>query len=232
MKYLIGNWKANKTINELLSWTRLVKKANVKPNHDLKVVLCPSFIHLALIKKELPNLVLGSQDISPYADGAYTGAITGRMLEDYVKYVIVGHSERHSYFHETESEVNLKVERCLEYNLTPILAVHDKNWEKQLRFIDENNLKKLIVMYEPPEAISQQTGPIGKGKPAPLSKVTTITSKIREKAKPKAVIYGGSIKANNIEDYLSHKEIDGVLPGSASLNASEWLDMIINANKI
>ena len=87
-------------------------------------------------------------------------------------------------------------------------------------------------MYEPPEAISQQVGPIGEGNAAPLAEVKQMIAQIKSETKAPIVIYGGSIKANNIKDFLEEEMIDGVLPGSASLNPDEWLKMVALANQI
>src|SRR3989344_2132954 len=179
MKYLIGNWKANKTREEAKAWTKEVKRENVKIEAGLKVILCPSFIHLHLLKEELPELLLGCQDLSPYGDGAYTGEITARMVSGLVQYVILGHSERKRYFHESSVEVAQKSLQALDNNLVPIIAVDRENWRQQIIALDEAARKKSIFMYEPPQAISEQIGPIGKGTPAPLEEVKRIIESIR-----------------------------------------------------
>lgn len=232
MKYLIGNWKANKTIEEARSWIAKVKKEKLTIDKRLKVILCPSFIHLSLFKEEFPQLTLGCQDISQYADGAYTGQVTTRMLSGLVKYVILGHSERRRYFQETVTRVVQKVVQALDNNITPIIAVDQDNWRRQIRALDETMIKKSIIMYEPPEAISQQIGPIGKGEPAPLEEVKEMITKIKGETEAPTVIYGGSVKSNNITTFLKEPIIDGVLPGSASLNAEEWIKMVKIANQM
>ena len=230
-KYLIGNWKANKTIKETYSWIKLVKQAPVIKK-NLTVVLCPAFIHLPMFKKEIPELVLGCQNLSPYGDGAYTGAITARMLSGLVNFVILGHSERCRYFNESLQKVSLKAIQAVDYKITPIIAVDKNNWRRQFNILDNKIIQKSIFMYEPSEAISQQTGSIGKGDAAPLDEVKEMINKIKKETKAKKVIYGGSIKSNNIKEFLEEPIIDGVLPGSASLNAEEWLRMITIANSV
>ena len=231
MKYLIGNWKANKTLKEARSWVEEVKKEKPTIDKRLKVVLCPAFIHLPLFKEEFPQLTLGCQDLSPYGDGAYTGQVTARMMRSLVEYTILGHSERRRYFQETEIKVAQKAVQALDNGITPIIAVDADNWRRQLNALDEGMINKSILMYEPPEAISKQIGPIGKGEPAPIDEVKEAIVKIKKETEAPTVIYGGSVKSHNIAIFLEEPLIDGVLPGSASLNAAEWLKMIRIANQ-
>lgn len=226
MKYLIGNWKANKTLDEARSWIREVKSRMEKVHPDLRVALCPSFIHLRLLKDDFPELTLGCQDLSPYGDGAYTGAVTARMLEGLVEFVILGHSERRRWFQETSLTVAQKAVQALDFGITPIIAVHTQNWREQLRALDDSLMDRVIIMYEPPEAISSQIGPIGQGDAAPLEEVKAMVEKIKERQDVKTVIYGGSVKSHNLTTFLSEPQIDGVLAGSASLDAEEWVRMI------
>ena len=101
MKYLIGNWKSNFTISEAKDWIKATKPHYLLSD-NLKVVLCPSFIHLTLFKTEFPELSLGSQYISPFPNGAYTGQISSDMVRNLVKFSIAGHSERRTYFKESK----------------------------------------------------------------------------------------------------------------------------------
>ena len=231
-KYLIGNWKANKTIKEAHTWIEKVNSSQVKISNNLRVVICPSYIHIPLFKKELPNLTLGCQNLSPYGDGAYTGEVTARMLNGTVQYAILGHSERHRYFSESVEKVALKAIQALDNKITPIIAVDSENWRRQINALGDSIARESIIMYEPPEAISQQIGPIGKGEAAPLEEVKKIIAQIKDRIKTKAVIYGGSVKSQNIDKFLEEPIIEGVLPGSASLYAEEWIKMIRAANQV
>ena len=231
MKYIIGNWKANKTIDEASAWIEQVKREMPAFSESLQVVLCPSDIHLSLFKKEWPGLTLGAQDCSPYGDGAYTGQVTARMLAPLVDYVILGHSERRRYFHEDESMVIKKAIQAWDNGITPIIAVDAQNFRKQLVALETNHRKESIVMYEPPEAISEQIGPIGKGKAAPLKEVRKVIERIKTEYDVSRVLYGGSVKSDNLATFLNEPIIDGVLPGSASLNAQEWIKMMRIGNE-
>lgn len=224
--YFISNWKSNKTPQEAASWIDQVKDHLPRSTANLEVVICPPMIHLHLLKTHLPTIKLGVQDLSPYPDGAYTGATSARLLHTLVDFVILGHSERREHFSETSQRVALKVTQALEYKITPIIAVSKKTWRQQLNLIDTSQKSKVVLMYEPPEAISRQVGPVGTGEAAPIEQVVEVISVIKKSAPQTPVIYGGSIKSHNIAEFLDQKLIEGVLPGSASLNSQEWLKML------
>lgn len=226
MKYLIGNWKSNFSTHEAQEWIEAVKPNMRTVTDKLEIVLCPSFIHLLLFKLNFPNLQLGAQTISPFGSGTYTGFTSSYMLKEMVSYVIVGHSERRTYAKESISDVDNQVIQALDMGLTPIIAVDKENWFAQLSLINKDDMSKCIIMYEPPEAISEPVGKIGQGTPAPVEEVVDMIRKIKDEFTPKAAIYGGSVKSHNIKIFIEQNEIDGVLPGSASLDSAEWLKMI------
>jgi len=225
MKYLIGNWKSNKTIEEAREWIGVVKGAKLPRQPNLEVVLCPSFIHLSLFREVYPEMRLGLQTISPFPLGAYTGAVAAGMVFDLVRYVIVGHSERRRYFHESEAEVAAQAAEAVEEKLTPIISIDRDNWRRQLTLVKREALKQSLVMYEPPGAISEPVGTIGEGEAATLEEVEKMADRIREEFSFKALVYGGSVKSHNLVTFLGSAKIDGVLSGSASLNAQEWVRM-------
>lgn len=231
MKYLIGNWKSNFSLSEAKDWIEATKPHYLIPE-NLKVILCPSFIHLPLFKTQFPELSLGSQYISSFPNGAYTGQISSSMMSNLVDYCIVGHSERRTYFKESNQDVSNQIDQALENKITPIIAVDKENWHSQLSTLSQDKLEKSIIMYEPPEAISKQENLVGKGQAAPIDEVVEKIKEIKKEFSPKATIYGGSITSQNIVDFISHPQIDGVLPGSASLHPEEWLKMIDLANNI
>jgi len=228
--YIIGNWKANKTTAEAKAWFKATSKLP-RLSTNLKIVLCVPFIHLRLLQNQTA-IKSGVQDISPYPDGAYTGAISARMLAGEIDFAILGHSERRDYFHETNQQIAAKATQALEYKITPVIGVSQKNWRQQLNQLSSDQRKKSIVMFEPPEAISRQIGPIGVGSAAPIDEVVAVVEKIKSEFPEAPVLYGGSVKASNISTYLKQSIIDGVVPGSASLNASEWLKLLTLSQKI
>jgi len=225
---------------------------NLSKNY--KCVIIPSFLHLPLANQFLGRLYsLGSQDIFWLNRVAATGEISPVMLKDFkAEYVIVGHSERRTLIQETDKIINYKIKACLGSSLIPILCVGEK--EKNLKSLASNfNVKnsifeqlnyafrgilinknnRLIVAYEPVWAI-------GKSETLNPETIKEVINLIRfwlqrrftEKlAKNINVIYGGSVKNNNINSVLSLKNVDGVLIGGASVNKSELLKMIKKLKK-
>lgn len=221
-KYIIGNWKSNKTTAEVKSWfghfSRNFHKKNLTTLGQLEIVVCPSFIHLNLVKNliekyQLP-LKLGAQNSSPFAVGAYTGEVAAGQLTELVEYVIIGHSERRKYFHEDEEILEEKVKRLKEKNLEIIYCVPD----------DKTSIPEgiKIVAYEPVWAI-------GTGMAESPLEANKIAASILEKRAVKKVIYGGSVTAENIKGFLQEESITGVLPGKTSLDPVLFWQMITNA---
>ena len=140
MKYLIGNWKSNKTIEEAREWIGVVKGAKLPRQPNLEVVLCPSFIHLSLFREVYPEMRLGLQTISPFPLGAYTGAVAAGMVFDLVRYVIVGHSERRRYFHEL-----ILPARLMKFFLAVGFFRQQRNIYVRLRRADVTNVISMSV---------------------------------------------------------------------------------------
>lgn len=230
--YLVANWKANKTAVEARHWLDEVAKAWPQVEERINVILCVPLIHLSVVAESGLKVKLGAQNVSPYPDGTYTGEVSARMLEGLVEYVLVGHSERRHYFGETSTVVALKVREALEHTLTPIIGVSRETWREQLNQFSPTELSKSVLMYEPPEAISRQVGPIGEGDAAPVGEVVAAIKEIKSVASHTPVLYGGSVKAHNVADFLKEPTISGVVPGSASLNAQEWLKLVTNVQEI
>lgn len=227
MKYVIGNWKSHKNTMDVLAWCHAIGNAKLQfKTSQLTAVLCPSFVHLSMIHTALPDLALGTQTLSPFPDGAYTGAVSGRMVQDFAQYALLGHVERRKYFGETDQIVGNQAQQALENELTPIIAVSSQNWSNQLAQLSTAQLKKIIVMYEPPEAISTQ----GQGHAADLESVKSAIQLIKSEYELKAVLYGGSVDSQNILTYLQEELIDGVVPGAASLDGDEYIKMVRQAS--
>ncbi|MBI2611795.1 triosephosphate isomerase [Candidatus Gottesmanbacteria bacterium] len=215
--YIIGNWKSNKNSQEVKDWFHAIK--NIKSDHE--IVVCPSFIHLPLAKilcttLNLP-LKIGAQDVSPYSIGAYTGEVAAEQLKEMVEYVIIGHSERRKNFKEDDNILFEKVKRATEAGLKPIFCVPDENTSVP----EETHL----IAYEPVWAI-------GTGKSDTPENANTVIGKIKQKYPGKIVIYGGSVTSKNISLFISMENIDGVLPGKASLDAMEFSQMISVVSQI
>ncbi len=220
MRYLVGNWKSNKTLEESLQWFAEMRAVNIP--QETEVVICPPNPYLLHLKSQISNekLKLGVQDVSPFPFGAYTGAIAVEMVKQWAQYAIVGHSERRKYFHESHQDVANKVDRCIEVGITPIVCVDEEYVEAQLAAINDANMAKIIVAYEPLSAI-------GSGTPDTPDHAVQVALAIKDKAGVDVpVLYGGSVKPENIQSFLSHAEISGALVGGASLDPHAWQDLI------
>lgn len=225
-KYVIGNWKCNKSHEEVLEWASAVEESGVVSTSDrLQAVLCASFLYLPLLKEKVASLKLGAQTVSPFSNGAYTGAVSAQQVAQYAQFALLGHAERAKYFGETDQVVAQQTLQALDAGLTPILAVDDNNWVKRLTQLDPQQLQRCIVMYEPPGAISTAQG----GHAVSLDQVIAAIEQIRLELKPAAVLYGGSVSPTNVASYLSHPSIDGVVPGAASLNYQDFIELMRNA---
>nr|WP_026086175.1 MULTISPECIES: triose-phosphate isomerase [Fischerella] len=203
---------------------------------DREVVLCVPFTDLNLLSKSLhgSRVQLGAQNVHWEDSGAYTGEISGPMLQEIgVRYVIVGHSERRQYFGETDETVNLRLKAAQRHGLTPILCVGEtkqqrdagetesliiSQLETDLVNIDQGNL---VIAYEPIWAI-------GTGDTCEASEANRVIGVIRKQLKnPDVPIqYGGSVKPNNIDEIMAQPEIDGVLVGGASLEPASFARIV------
>ena len=154
--WIIANWKSNKTISEALDWISKVGP-QVPKTDNLKVVVCPTFVCLEEVKKAIQvgnfPIMVGSQDLSPFSEGAYTGEEAAKILKDVIELSILGHSERRKNFGETDEMVSQKVKQALDNQITPLVCVQDENTPVP----DGCNL----IAYEPIWAISSTPGTKG-----------------------------------------------------------------------
>ncbi len=222
MKYIIGNWKSHKTSPEIQAWAQSWKQLKVPSSDQLWVVLCAPLIGLPVLHELLPKLSLGAQVLSPYGDGAYTGAVSARMVKEYASFALLGHVERRKYFGETDQVVAQQVLQALDNEIVPIVAVSDANWAQQLSQFDRQQLLKILVMYEPPEAISTN----GSAGAADIQKVKTAITQITAEFDVKGVLYGGSVSPENVATYMQEDVIAGVVPGAASLDPSSFAALV------
>ncbi|RJR14570.1 triosephosphate isomerase [Candidatus Microgenomates bacterium] len=221
--WIIGNWKSNKTVAEALAWIKeFGKLAHVNQSifEKIHVVLCPTFIHLeplnSEIKKQNIPLILGSQTISSFGSGAYTGAISAEAVKDLVTYSLVGHSERKKYFSETAEILSQQTEQARAVGITPIYCVTsaDEVVPDEISYI----------AYEPVEAI-------GSGKAETPEAAQETAQAIRARKSDTTIFYGGSVKADNVTSYLTLPDISGVLVGGASLTAQSFFDIVLHATQ-
>lgn len=221
MKYIVANWKANKTQMEIEDWFKKFntkyKESNSNNLTNLRIIICPSFISLSLANKLIKNyslpLLLGAQDVSSVSMGSYTGEVTAQMLKNIADYVIVGHSERRSRFKESDETLTNKVNKAMNEGIKPIYCIQD---EKTL--IPEG---VSLIAYEPIFAI-------GSGRPDTVENTCNVITYVKQNASKREVLYGGSVTKENVKSYLSSQIIDGALIGKASLDPDNFWE-IINA---
>lgn len=221
MKYFIANWKSHKTIAEGKQWLTtfqdLLKNdtqilTNLREN-KISIIVCPPFYLLSSLKEmlaEYPNFSLGSQNISPFPEGSYTGEIAARLIKDVVKFTIIGHSERRKYFHENDAMIGLKTEVAFNEGITPILCIRSEH--------DQIPADVKLIAYEPVEAI-------GTGKNATVEEVLEMKKKLTLE-EGTTFIYGGSVDGENSRHYVETDGIDGLLIGTASLEPSKFFSII------
>lgn len=246
-KLIAGNWKMNCTVAESEKLLKAILMG-ARTVRGTKIVVCPPYTSLPIAAKILKNkkVELGAQNLSEFDDGAFTGEISAKMLKSLgIKYVIVGHSERRQFFHETNEIVKSKAKQALKNGLSPIICIGETIKERQGNLTQEivqqqltastagfaeSELKKTIIAYEPVWAI-------GTGKTATPEIAQEVHAFIRAtlaKISPKLaqtvpIIYGGSVKPDNAAGLLSQPDIDGALVGGASLDAKSFISILRSA---
>ncbi len=242
---IAGNWKLYKTPAEAVEFARVLLPALLNLNGAERVV-CPPFIAIPGIAEILAGspIKVGAQNVHWEAQGAYTGSISAPMLKGFAEYVIIGHSEVRQYQCETDEMVNKKAKAALANGLKPIIAVGESLQQNeagqtesfvggQVRAafagIPASDLPSVVVAYEPIWAI-------GTGRSATAEQANTIISKaIRgvlaslygsDQAEKIRIQYGGSVKPDNMKDYMSQPDIDGALVGGASLKVDDFATLV------
>jgi triosephosphate isomerase len=234
--FVAGNWKMNKTSTEAKALV-LELKDGLEKITDVEIVVCPPFTSVPAVSKllESSSIGVGTQNVHWEENGAYTGEISASMVKEFAKYVIIGHSERRTYFGETDETVNLRLKAALRAGLIPIVCVGETLEENEagktfdivsnqiqsgFTGITESEMKSVVVAYEPVWAI-------GTGKACDAETANEVILKtIREPIQAMfganvsselRILYGGSVKGSNAKEYFSQPDIDGALVGGASL---------------
>lgn len=217
---LIANFKSHKNTAEITTWFQTLSSSPV-PN-DIELVVAPSFVHLPRVSDLLSpksRIQLCSQDVSPFPQGSYTGAVAASQLADLgVTYCLVGHSERREYFHESAVEVANKVRELLAVSLTPVVCLRSGDLTSQFAALSGVDLTRLIFAYEPVEHI-------GTGTAATVDELMPVYQELRTLAPESKLLYGGSVEAHNLATFAP-LELAGFLVGSASLDPARFLTLI------
>jgi len=239
-----ANWKMYKTFADTAKFIDEFR-ANFKTfdKNKVEAVICPPYTSIPKAAEKLAGspYSLGAQNVNFEKEGAFTGEIAPAMLLEFgVKYVIIGHSERRAYYNETDESVNKKLKFAMANGLLPILCVGETLAEREagktedkvagqikadFAGISEADAAKIVIAYEPIWAI-------GTGKNATVNDAVTVIDIIRsvlvktyskEFSEKVRVQYGGSVKPENIKDYMSQETIDGALVGGASLKPESFI---------
>ena len=242
---IAGNWKMYKTVAEAVETARELVQHTA--DADVDVMIAPPFTALSPVAEVVRGtaVALGAQNLFPKKEGAFTGEISPVMLSDIgCRYVILGHSERRQFFGDTDASVNAKIRAALDHQLIPVFCVGeseaqreagetfsvlDKQVTKGLEgFSSEALTGILVIAYEPVWAI-------GTGKTATTDQVQEVHAFLRslvEKrfdnllAKTVKILYGGSVKPDNVTEIMNMPDVDGALVGGASLSAKIFNSII------
>lgn len=218
-RFVVANWKCHKNINEAKQWFDIFASVYT-PVENIHVVIAPTYLCIPGLSDYMKTLglervFLAAQDVSPFPRGGYTGEVSADMLKSMVDYVIVGHSERRRYFHETQQQVCNKVNEVVESGLVPLICVDTKYAMSQLTILNELETKKVLIAYGPEDALNFNI-------PQPADKVSEFVAFIEEVHPGFPVIYGGALSEKSAHEYFSIANVSGLFVGSASLDAKHF----------
>jgi len=243
--FIAGNWKMFKTVHEAVYFVKELRLL-VKDISGVEIVVAPPFtaVHAVAEAARNTNIGVAAQDLYWEASGAFTGEVSAPMIKETgAEYAIVGHSERRRLFGETDATVNRKVMAAIAAGLTPIVcvgetleererdetfAVLDRQIKDGLDRITGSELSELVVAYEPVWAI-------GTGRNATAAQAGEVHAHIRQRlrqwfgadaADRCHIIYGGSVKPDNIRELIAEPDVDGALVGGASLEVKSFADIV------
>ena len=240
--FIAGNWKMHTTADECVALCRAVYEL-IDAVEGVDKAVCPPFPFLAVAKAALAgsSVRLGAQNVHWEEQGAYTGEVSPAMLRGLVEFVIVGHSERRQHFCETDETVNRKLKAALAGGLTPILCVGESQDEREAGRTEEVLSRQLrqglagvawsgdcVIAYEPVWAIGTGLAASGEQANETIGFIRRLLAELFEPslADVTRIQYGGSVKPENIGEYLSQPEIDGALVGGASLDAEAFAAIV------
>ncbi|MFC2171162.1 triose-phosphate isomerase [Acidobacteriota bacterium] len=245
-----GNWKMYKTTAEAVPFVKELV-AKMSKLRRCEIIVAPSFVHLQAVGEAIKgsNIKLSAQNISEKDEGALTGEVSAPMLSDVgCSHVIIGHSERRQIFGETDETINKKLLKALEHNLKPILCVGETLDEREggqtfqvvekqllngLSGLDDAAFENILVAYEPVWAI-------GTGKTATPDQAQEVHERIRRLMREKygpavgsalRILYGGSVKPDNIAGLITLEDLDGALIGGACLEADSFTSIAFSVEE-
>jgi triosephosphate isomerase (TIM) len=233
-RIVAGNWKMHKTASQTQAYLETFLPLAAEISDRIEIVIAPPFTAIPAAHEILRahhRVLLGAQNVHWELQGPFTGEISAPMLREFdVRYAIVGHSERRTYFNETDHTVNLKVKTLLAHSITPIIAVGESRQEREaghtdqrvyaqtvaaLEGLDAREIAQVVLAYEPLWAI-------GTGANCDPDEADRVMGVIRDSLpglEDVSILYGGSVKPENIASYAAQPNINGGLVGGASLDA-------------
>jgi triosephosphate isomerase (TIM) len=244
---IAGNWKMNKTAGQAVFIVQELEDL-IKDAVGVEIVVAPPFIALRaleiVLEQDKTNIHLGAQNMHWEEEGAFTGEISPLMLLDVgVKYVIIGHSERRQLFGETDGNVNKKVRSALDHELIPIMCCGETLEEREggqtediiggqvragLQGFSPSEIEKVIIAYEPIWAIGtgRTATPEQANETCAFVRTTVADMFGQEIADEVRVLYGGSVKPDNIDSLMATSDIDGALVGGACLEPASFARIV------
>jgi triosephosphate isomerase len=248
--FIAGNWKMYKTVAEAVVFVKELRTA-IKDVDRVEIVLAPAFLAVHAVAEAARNTIIGvaAQDLHWEREGAFTGEVSAEMVKEAgAEYAIVGHSERRRLFGESDAIVNRKAMAALGAGLTPIvcigetleererdetLAVLDRQIKDGLDRITADQVAEIVVAYEPVWAI-------GTGRTATAAQAGEAHAHIRQRlrqwfgadaAERCHIIYGGSVKPDNIRELIAETDVDGALVGGASLDVRGFAEIVTRSRQ-
>ncbi len=245
-KLLFGNWKMNKTPSEAKEFALGAGEiASLAKEHNIEIGVAPTYVCLQTVKEHIdPSIKVAAQNCSEFDHGAYTGEVALNMLSEIgIDWVIIGHSERRTYNGETSEHCNAKIKAILAANMTPLYCCGEslQTFEagKTDEFVAEqikvgfaglsaDQAKKVVIAYEPIWAIGTGKNATKEIAEQTIKAIRDLLSSLydKETADSIRILYGGSVKPNNIAEYMSEPDIDGALVGGASLTLDSYLGLL------
>lgn len=244
---IAGNWKMFKTVSEATAFIDEIKGAAEVAG--VESVVCAPYTNLPALVEAVKgtSIKVGAQNMHWEENGAFTGEISGVMLQDLgVHYVIIGHSERRAYFAETDETVNKKVHAAFKYGITPIVCVGEKLEEREagqtkdvckvqteaaFAGLSAELAKQVVVAYEPIWAIGTGKSSTAADAQDVIGYIRSLIASLYDSSVADAVRiqYGGSVKPNNVAEYMGEADIDGALVGGASLEPASYTALVQGA---
>jgi triosephosphate isomerase len=240
-KIVAGNWKMNTSLKEGMELAKAVEKLDKEKQGEALLIIAPPFTHLSKVKELIGSVKLAAQNCAAEASGAYTGEVSPAMLVSCgVEYVIIGHSERRSYYHEDNVLLNKKTRLALSEGLKPIYCCGEVLEEREsgrlfdvvreqietgLSGLTNEDMGQVVIAYEPVWAIG--TGVVAT--PGQAQEMHHFIRDLLEEmfgkqaAEDTTILYGGSCKPSNAGELFANPDVDGGLIGGASLKAEDFL---------